>query len=147
IEVSELFPRMAEMMDKFVLVRSLADSDGLHDAYQCMTGRRKKSRQPGGGWPQAGAWVSKMQGPVNSSIPANVALMYATGNGTWGETGDGGFLGVAHAPFNMLGRQARSNSENMVLHGVTLEKLRDRTRLMQSLDNFQRAADQRGQMD
>ncbi|MGV2335391.1 MAG UNVERIFIED_CONTAM: hypothetical protein LVR18_15165 [Planctomycetaceae bacterium] len=26
--VSELFPRMAENMDKFVLVRSLSDSDG-----------------------------------------------------------------------------------------------------------------------
>ena len=34
IEVSEMFPRMAQMMDKFVLVRSLADSDGGHDAYQ-----------------------------------------------------------------------------------------------------------------
>ncbi|MFM7169162.1 MAG: DUF1501 domain-containing protein, partial [Planctomycetaceae bacterium] len=44
IFVSELFPRMAQLMDKFVLVRSLSDSDGGHDAYQCMTGRRKGSR-------------------------------------------------------------------------------------------------------
>ena len=147
IEISEMFPRMAQMMDKFILVRSLSDSDGAHDAYQCMTGRRKADRMPPGGWPQAGAWVSKMMGPVNQSIPANVALMYQTGNRTWGETGDGGFLGVAHSPFNMLGRQARSNAENMVLQGVTLEKLRDRTALRTSLDKFQRSADQRGQME
>lgn len=147
IEISELFPRMAAMMDKFILVRSLSDSDGQHDAYQCMTGRKKNARKPPGGWPQAGAWVSKLQGQVNPSIPANVALMYEVGNRTWGEPGDGGFLGVAHAPFNMLGRKARSNAENMVLHGISLEELRNRTRLMESLDRFQRAADQRGQME
>jgi uncharacterized protein (DUF1501 family) len=147
IEVSEMFPRMAQMMDKFVLVRSLADSDGAHDAYQCMTGRRKGARQPPGGWPQAGAWVSKTQGQVNPAVPANVALMYKTGYGPWGETSDGGFLGVAHAPFNLLGRQSRGSAENMVLQGITLDKLRDRTRLMSSLDRFQRAADQRGQME
>lgn len=145
--VSELFPKMAAMMDKFVLVRSLADSDGGHDAYQCMTGRRKGSRQPPGGWPSGGAWVSKMEGQVTPAIPANVALMYQTGHRPWGETGDGGFLGVAHAPFNLLGREARSKPENMVLQGITLEKLQDRTRLMQSLDRFRRDADQHGQME
>ena len=84
IFVSEMFPKMAEIMDKFVLVRSLADSDGAHDAYQCMTGRRKGARQPPGGWPSGGAWVSKMKGQVTPAIPANVAMMYNTGNRTWG---------------------------------------------------------------
>lgn len=146
IFISELFPRMAQMMDKFVLVRSLSDSDGGHDAYQCMTGRRKGSRQPPGGWPSGGAWVSKMAGQVTPAIPANVALMYQTGNRTWGEAGTGGFLGVAHAPFNLVGREARSKPENMMLNGITLEKLQDRTTLMKSLDRFQREADHKGQM-
>ncbi|MFM8725759.1 MAG: DUF1501 domain-containing protein, partial [Planctomycetaceae bacterium] len=147
IFVSELFPRMAQLMDKFVLVRSLSDSDGGHDAYQCMTGRRKGSRQPPGGWPSGGAWVSNMAGQVTPAIPANVALMYNTGNRTWGEPGGGGFLGVAHAPFNLVGREARSKPENMTLNGVTLEKLQDRTALMKSLDRFRRDADQRRQME
>ncbi len=146
IFVSELFPRMAQMMDKFVLVRSLSDSDGAHDAYQCMTGRRKGSRQPPGGWPSGGAWVSHMAGQVTPAVPANVALMYQTGNRTWGEPGTGGFLGVAHAPFNLVGREARSKPENMTLNGITLEKLQDRTSLMKSLDRFQREADHQGQM-
>ncbi len=144
--VSELFPRMAELMDRFVLVRSLSDSDGAHDAYQCMTGRRKNSRQPPGGWPSGGAWVSHMGGQVSSAIPPNVALMYRTGNRTWGEAGDGGFLGVAHAPFNLVGREARSRPDNMMLNGVTLETLQDRTRLLKSLDRFRKEADHRGQM-
>lgn len=147
IEICELFPRMAAMMDKFIPVRSLCDSDGGHDAYQCMTGRRKGSRQPPGGWPAGGAWVSKMQGPVNQAMPPHLALMYTTGNRTWGEPGDGGFLGVAHAPFNLLGRKARSTAENMVLQGISLDRLQDRTRLRQSLDTFRREADAKGTME
>ena len=147
IEVSEMFPRMAQMMDKFVIVRSLSDSDGLHEGYQCMTGRKKGGRVPPGGWPAGGAWVSKCQGPVNDAIPPHLALMYTTGNRTWGEPGDGGFLGVAHAPFNLLGRKARSTADSMVLQGVTLDKLKDRTSLMQSLDRFRRQADAKGVME
>ncbi|MGV2335390.1 MAG UNVERIFIED_CONTAM: hypothetical protein LVR18_15160 [Planctomycetaceae bacterium] len=58
---------------------------------------------------------------MTQAIPANVALMYPTGNRTWGEAGGGGFLGVGHAPFNLVGRQARSRPESMTLQGVTLE--------------------------
>ena len=147
IEICELFPRMAAMMDKFIPVRSLSDSDGRHDAYQCMTGRKVGSRQPPGGWPSGGAWVSRLQGQVNPAVPPNLALMYTTGNRGWGEPGDGGYLGVAHSPFNLLGRTARSTADNMILQGISLERLQDRTRLMQSLDNFRREADTRKVME
>lgn len=147
IEICELFPRMATMMDKFIPVRSISDSSGDHDAYQCMTGRKKGGRTPPGGWPSAGAWVSKVQGAFTDGVPPNLALMYQTGNRTWGEPGDGGFCGVAHSPFNLLGRKARSTSENMILQGITLERLQDRTKLRSSLDGFRRDADTRGAME
>ena len=147
IEVSEMFPKVAAMMDKFAIVRSLADSDGAHDAYQCMTGRKKGPRMPPGGWPAAGAWISKVQGSVNNSIPPHLALMYTTGNRTWGEPSDGGFLGVAHNPFNLLGRTARSTTDSMVLQGITLDRLKDRDQLVRSLDNFRRDADTKGLME
>jgi hypothetical protein len=147
IEICEMFPKVAAMMDKFAIVRSLADSDGAHDCYQCMTGRKKGGRMPPGGWPAAGAWISKLQGSVNNAIPPNLALMYTTGNRTWGEPGEGGFLGVAHAPFNLLGRKARSTTDTMVLQGITLDRLKDRTQLMTALDHFQRKADHKGVME
>jgi hypothetical protein len=147
ISICEMFPKMAAVMDKFIIVRSLADSDGAHDAYQCMTGRRKGGRMPPGGWPSAGAWVSQVQGAADPSVPPHLALMYQTGNRTWGEPGDGGFLGVRHAPFNMLGRQARSTAENMVLQGISLERLRDRAQLMSSFDRFRRQADSKKVME
>ncbi len=147
IEICELFPRMAQMMDKFIPIRSIADADGRHDCYQCMTGRRFGDRRPPGGWPSAGGFVSKLQGSLNQAVPPNVALMYATGNRTWGEPGTGGFLGVQHTPFNLVGRKARSSAENMVLQGITLERLRDRSRLMKAFDSFRRDADSSGVME
>lgn len=147
IEICELFPRMAQMMDKFIPVRTISDADGLHDGYQCMTGRKKSDRRPPGGWPAAGSWVSKLQGNVNGAVPPNVALMYTVGNRTWGEPADGGFLGVAQTPFNLLGSKARSSAEGMVLQGITLERLRDRDLLMKSFDGFRRSADSKGVMD
>jgi hypothetical protein len=145
IEICELFPRIAQMMDKFVLVRGLSDSSGDHDAYQCMTGRKKPDRQPPGGWPAAGAWVSKFLGPVSPSMPPHIGLMYPVGN--WGNPGNGGMLGVAHAPFNVLGHKARSSNENMVLHGVTLEQLQDRVALRGAFDSLKRGLDNRGNME
>jgi hypothetical protein len=146
IEICELFPRVAQMMDKFVPVRSIADSDGAHDGYQCMTGHRKNDRQPPGGFPAVGAWVSKVQGKVNDAVPPHLALMYRTGNRTWGEPATGGFLGVAHNPFNLVGAKARSKAESMVLEGVSLERLRDRDALRASLDKFRRDIDSTGSM-
>ncbi|MCH7990760.1 MAG: DUF1501 domain-containing protein, partial [Planctomycetes bacterium] len=147
IEICEMFPRMAQMMDKFIPIRTISDADGRHDCYQCMTGRRFGSRKPPGGWPAAGSWISKLQGPVNPAVPPNVALMYATGNRTWGEPGTGGFLGVTHNPFNLVGRKARSSAEHMILQGITLERLHDRNRLMKALDGFRRDADNSGLME
>jgi hypothetical protein len=147
IQICELFPRIARMMDKFVLVRSLSDSDGAHDCYQCMTGRKKNDRGPGGGWPSAGAWVSRLARAANEAVPANLAMMYPTGNRTWGEPGTSGFLGPMHDPFNVVGRKPGERSENMVLRGITLERLRDRDRLRSSLDGLRRDVDASGLMD
>jgi hypothetical protein len=147
IQICELFPRIAQMMDKFVLVRSLSDSDGAHDCYQCMTGRRKNARGPNGGWPSAGAWVSRLAKAANEAVPANLAMMYPTGNRTWGEPGRSGFLGPMHDPFNVVGRRSGEKSENMVLRGITLERLRDRHQLRASLDGFRREVDAAGLMD
>jgi len=141
MQICELFPRLAQNADKFAIIRSLSDSDGGHDCYQCMTGRRKNERGPNGGWPSAGGWVSRLGGAANEAVPPNLALMYQTGNRTWGEPGMAGFLGPMHNPFNLVGRKAREKSDNMVLQGITLERLQDRDRLRSSLDQFRRDAD------
>jgi hypothetical protein len=146
IEICELFPRVAAMMDKFIPIRTVVGSFGGHDGYQCMTGKVPNSA-PQGGWPAAGAWVSKVQGPVNIGVPPHLSLMYKTGERRWGDPGNGGFLGAAHAPFRLVGDKSNSSAENMTLNGVTLERLSDRNRLLRSLDTFRRQADTNGIMD
>ena len=131
-------------MDKFIPVRSICDADGRHDAYQCMTGWKRGQREPREGRPNWGAWVSHLQGKVNNAVPANVSMMYPTGNGTWGFTEDGGFLGVKHSPFGLVEKDPLKSSSNMVLKGITLERLRDREGLRAAVDNFRRDVDSRG---
>jgi hypothetical protein len=146
IEICELFPRMAQIADKFIFVRSLADSASDHDAYQCMTGRRRDPAKAGF-WPMMGSWVSKVQGPANQSVPPNLSLMYPTGERRWGDPQTGGFLGMAHNPFQLVGATALASSSNMSLNGVTLDRLHDRVGLMRSFDSINRELDTRGTMD
>src|SRR5438552_9523037 len=54
IEICELFPQLAAIMDKLVVIRTISDSAGGHDAFQCMTGRRRNPQQAGY-WPALGA--------------------------------------------------------------------------------------------
>ncbi len=146
IDICELFPRIARNADKFIFVRTIADADGRHDGYQCMTGR-KKAPATEGHWPMMGSWVSKFQGNVNPSIPANLSLMYATGESRWGDPYHGGFLGMGHNPFNMVGGRNNMGAANMTLNGVTLERLGDRVNLMRSFDSLNRNLDRGGSMD
>ncbi len=146
IEICELFPRMAQMMDKFVPIRTIVGAFGAHDGYQCMTGRVPQNA-PAGGWPSGGAWISKIQGPSNPGVPANLSLMYQTGERRWGQPGNGGFLGVGHSPFPLIGGKGQSASDDMTLNGVTLERLQERDSLVRAFDVFRRDADARGLME
>ena len=93
-----------------------------------------------------GSWISKVQG-ANSSVPANVALMYPTGNRTWGEPGTGGFIGPTHSPMNLVAKDPNAKAQNMTLEGISLERLRDRDQLRTAFDQFRRDADNSGLMD
>jgi hypothetical protein len=150
IEICEQFPLIASMMDKFVPIRSITGARGSHYAEEAMTGRDDRNA-PAGGWPAMGAWVSKLQGPVNRTIPPHLSLMYKTGHEPWGNPGDGGFLGVAHSPFRLVGGNDSSkrveNVENMTLQGVTLDRLQNRNNLLTSLDNYRRDLDNSGAME
>lgn len=147
IQICEQFPRIAKMMDKFAIIRSLVGSSGDHDAYQCMTGR-PRTPVNNGFWPSFGAWVSKAQGAADASVPAHVTLMYPTGEKRWGYPGDGGFLGLAHAPFRTVGgKDTGLKADNLTLKGVTLDRLNDRVQLLRGFDNLDRTLDRSGKMN
>ena len=146
IEICELFPRLAKMADKFALIRSLADSDGGHDCFQCMTGHKRRDVSPAGGWPAWGSWVSRIQGS-KPGIPANVSLMYPTGNRTWGEAGTGGFIGNSHSPMGLVDKDPNARAKSMTLQGMSLDRLMDREALRSSIDTLKSEIDTTGQME
>jgi len=88
-----------------------------------------------------------LKGPVNQAIPPHLSLCYKTDHVPWGYDGDGGFLGIAHAPFKLVGGKTEtSKTDNMVLNGITLDRLQDRTSLLSSFDRFRRDVDSSGKM-
>lgn len=145
IQVCELLPKLAAMMDKLAIVRSIIDSRGPHYAEQCMSPRLDPNS------PSLGAWVSRLQGPACTEIPPNLALFYRTSHTPWGTPGGGGFLGASHAPYGLVdkydpGHKADSTAGlapdpgHLVLREMTLDRLQGRLALMQKLDRFQNAA-------
>ena len=154
VQISELMPRLAQRMEKFTIIRSMADSQPRHDLYQCVTGyKREENPPPAGGRPSIGAWISRWAGPVTPEVPPHLSLMYPTIERRWGDPGTGGFLGFAHGPFRLVdgkkgrdGKGLAKSAQDMVLKGVSLDRLHDRNRLRASLDRFRREADTRGSM-
>ena len=146
IEICEHFPRLARLMDKCAIIRSIVGSEGRHDAFQCMTGH-KQNNPPPGGWPNWGAWVSKLHGPTRPGVPPNLSMMYATRFRDWGQTEGGGFLGPSHAPMRLVRDQGTGVNADMVLQGITLERFRERTKLLSALDRFRRDTDSNGAVE
>jgi len=142
IQICEHLPRLARMMDRMTLIRSIVGATGGHDAIQCLTGRTNRNMPPGG-WPCMGSVISKLQGPTNKAIPPSFGLSPTMGHMPWADNGSPGFLGPSHAPFKPSGK----GKDDMVLNGVTLDRLTDRRALLGSLDKFRRDVDSSGLME
>src|SRR5688572_16391437 len=142
IQICEHLPLMAKRMDKMALIRSIVGATGGHDAIQCLTGRTDRNMPPGG-WPCMGSALSAVLGPVNKAIPPFVGLSPKMGHHPWSDAGSPGFLGISHAPFKPEG----AGKTDMVLNGVTLDRLADRRTLLTSFDQFRRDVDSSGLMN
>ena len=137
IEICEHMPRLAKMMDKFTIIRSLYGSPDQHASDVCLSGYPigPKGRQDN--HPSLGSVVSRLQGPVDQAVPAFVGLTTPTRHAPYSNPGLPGFLGLAHAPFQPDGE----GMANMKLNGVSLDQLRNRQELLTSFDGFRRQAD------
>lgn len=142
IQICEHLPKLAQLTDKTAIIRSMVGALDDHNAFQCLTGRVARN-QPPGGWPCLGAVLSKLQGPVNKYVPPFVGLSPKMGHVPWSDAGMPGFLGVAHAPFKPDG----AGKADMVLNGVTLDRLADRKNLLAKFDQFRRDVDASGMME
>lgn len=137
LQISELLPRCATMMDKFAVLRAIVGAEDRHSSYQCVTGRLFRS-QPQGAFPEIGSVLSRLHGPVDPSVPPAVDLSMHMAHLPYNLPGSG-FLGAGHSPFKPSGEAM----QNMVLNGVTVERLVDRSTLLSSFDALRRQVDAR----
>ena len=136
IEICEHLPRLAQLMNRLAIIRSLVGSEGRHAAFQCLTGW-PVNRQPAGGWPSLGSAVSKLQGSLRLGTPPFVSLTPKMKGSGWADPGQAGFVGQAHAPFT----PNAEGQANLILNGITVDNLSDRKTLVAQLDRLQREVD------
>ena len=148
LEICELLPRLAKIMDKCVPIRSLYGApNGSHDSFMCYTGKVGSTLnmigQPAGGWPSIGAVTSKLMGTKAENIPSFVGLAPKAGHPPYGSSGKPGFLGFSNGPFKPSG----PGKKDLALDGLSLARLDERRGLLESFDQFRRDADQTGMME
>ena len=145
IQICEHFPKMARMMDKVALIRSLHhDTGASHENGQrwMMTGHdfNRNNMQP-----HMGSVVSRVYGP-KSNLPASVILPVKIGNtGTATPHGQASaYLGTGHQPFFLGSDPAKSDFRvaNLVPpKGQTEFRIKSRRAILKQLDQLQRKED------
>src|SRR5262249_54218487 len=128
VQIGEAFPRLAQMMDRLVVIRSMVGAVESPNGFQCLRGWPQAAPANPGGRPGGGAVVSRLHGPADPSVPPSVGLAARTQHVPWSDSGRPGFLGPSYAPFKLDGEMMT----NLRLNGVNAQHLADRRRLLAS---------------
>ncbi len=143
IEICEHMPRLARIMDKIALIRTVVGARGEHAAVQCLTGYPMQISEVQGGRPSLGAILSYLQGPVDPAVPPFIGLSPSMGHRPWADNGAPGYLGLAHAPFTPNG----DDMQALRPEGLTIDRLGGRKDLRGQLDSLRREIDRSGSME
>jgi len=82
IQIGEVFTGIAARMDKCAVIRSVVGGVDRHEPYQVHSGWTRESLAPLGGRPSLGAAVTRLQGPVDRSVPPFVGLATSASGAT-----------------------------------------------------------------
>jgi hypothetical protein len=148
IQVSELLPRHAQIMDKVSLIRSLHHDNGDHyaAAHWMLTGYLGSNAiNMAPQYPSAGSIVAKLKGPRRPGMPAYVGLPRTHSVGIAPGYHGAAYLGSAYNPFNADGNPASEKYQVPNLSppsGVDGPRLERRRGLMEAFARARRALDQ-----
>ena len=154
LEISELMPEHAKVMDRCTVIRSYSHGNGDHwaAAHWMLTGRlgaNGSDRVPR--YPSMGAVASHLLGPTRAGVPATVNV----NDGGFGFHG-ASWLGVAHNPFrigeysygNEAGRLPTADARSFKLvDGLTDKRLINRVGLQKQFDRLRKKTDAAGTFD
>ena len=147
-DITEMFPKQAQVTDKFSVVRSLYHDTGDHFAggHRMLTakdmgvsGANTEQKFPG-----IGAIVDRELGARKKGVPGYVAVPYAASIGLTPGYFGGHMLGAQHNPFAPGGDPNTPNYsvKNFDLgQGLTLDRLEDRRGLNKHFDGAKRQFD------
>jgi hypothetical protein len=154
IEITEMFPLQAKIADKFSIVRSLHHGTGDHftGGHWMLTGRGAGvgGNSTPGKYPFVGSVATKVTGPRQPGMPANVAIPYAMSIGLRPGYFGGNYLGPQENPFETDGdpNNDKFQVKNLGLaNQLTLDRLHDRRSLTSHFDHLRREADKSGKLD
>ena len=148
LQISELFPKQAAMMDKFSLVRSLsATAPNGHSDSEVMTGRTEIANA-GFQYPSIGSIVSKLRATPGQMVPGYVAMRKMTfptktPSPVWQYYLNAASLGSAHAPFLPTGE---GMGDFDFPPSISAQHFRDRMDLLSRFDRMRRDIDAAGSM-
>ena len=135
IEVGELLPRMAEVMDRCSVIRSVVGQRDEHSSFQNLTGfpmnETLRDRKP-----NFGSVISRILGTVDPITPAFVDLFPTMKHRPYNSSG-AGYLGSRH-------NQVRADGENlasMKLRFVDSGRFDRRRQLLGQIDQLKSALD------
>jgi Protein of unknown function (DUF1501) len=132
LQISEVFPNLAKVMDRMTLIRSMTSPEADHDraAHHLLTGYRPS---PALVYPGYGSVVSKVREASRGMLPPYVAVpdapIYASS----------GYLTPAYDPFSVSGdpNQETFRVQNLTPPDrLTLERLLRRREMVKKLDDF-----------
>ena len=141
------------MMDKFTVIRSLVGAGGRPLGRPVPDRLPRHDQQgPGRSAQPRGRRLASSKGPVHPDMPPFVGLSPRTGELRWGNPGDPGYLGLAHAPFTPFRTEAREPARTASRAAgdaglslddkvITPERLAGRRSLLGQLDDLRRTFD------
>jgi hypothetical protein len=153
LDVCELMPEQAKVMDRLAVVRSLYHTTGDHfaGAHWMLTGYHGSTAanlEPM--YPSAGSITAKVRGPNRPGLPAYVAVPIAASVGLVPGYNSAAYLGTSYNPFQTGGDPNSPNFsvQNLKLPGgVTVAQLEDRRKLLSGFDSLRRDIDRSGTLD
>lgn len=137
IQISAQLPRLAQVADKYSIIRSMTHSSNAHEtaSYLVQTGREPDRLV----YPGAGAVVSLFKGcdhGYRGIVPPYIVLTQVQGRFS-----EAGFLGQRYKPFATGGdpKATPFAVDGLVAEGLSDERQRARRELMHSLDSLGKA--------
>jgi hypothetical protein len=146
IQLTDMLPKTASIMDKWSIVRSLFHHDAGHSTGDqlCFTGYNAGPTPDENVMPSCGAIAAEQLGHLNPALPTYVMIpKMVPGAGA-------AYLGVSNKPFETLADPAQVGPFSVpnfaLADGLTSDRLGSRRDLLTGFDRLQRSLDARGQM-